>query len=429
MAKLHSKVKKVFSYFKLATKSRGGVGGDSIEKIYRFHSEFNAMGLGADFKRNELAGTSPVAMFGGKEYLMFASNNYLGLSTNPNVIKESEIYLKKHGLGPGGSRFLCGNIDVLEDLDKKTAMLVGSEDAITFPTGYMANLAIFQAIMDPLVGSLPFSKGSGIIFSDEFNHGSIIDGCRLSYSKKITFRHNDLEDLSRKLEEHASNNHKMIVTEGVFTPHGDISPLPDIINLAKNHNAILMVDDAHGLGVMGDKGGGTTEYFNIQGQVDILMGSYDKALGSMGGFIAGKKKLIDYLRIASRPYVFSSSIPGVLAGGTIKAIDECINNKQSRKTLFENAKYIRDGLKRMGYKILGSDLVPVVLVYIGDENKSIVFANNIYNDGVYCPSFRWPAVPQGESRIRITPMTTHTKEHMSRLLNVFESVGRKMNII
>jgi 8-amino-7-oxononanoate synthase len=425
---LYSKANKIITHLKFIKKARSK-SKDSLEKIYHFHREFNNLGLGANFKTNENAGTTPEAQFGGKKCLMFASNNYLGLSTNQSVINKAGESLSKHGIGPGGSRFLCGNLDILEELDRKTAELVGAEDAITFPTGYMANLGIFQGVMDPLVRDLPFTKGAGVIFSDEYNHGSIVDGCRLSYAKKIAFRHNDLEDLERKLIEHQDADPKMIVTEGVFTPHGDMAPLPEIVKIAKRHGAMLMVDDAHGIGVLGKRGGGSIQHFGLENQVDILMGSYDKALGGMGGFIAGKKELIDYLRIASRPYIFSSSVPAVIAGGIIECIDQCINDPEPRRILFENANYLRRGLMEMGYKILGSDTIPVVLVYIGDENLSIEFSEKIFEAGVYCPSFRWPAVPQGESRIRITPMATHTREHLDTLLKVFNSIGREMDLI
>ena len=387
------------------------------------------MGIIPDSKANAVSGTAPEAQFNGKTALMFASNDYLGLSMRPNVIEAAKKELEKHGLGPGGSRFLCGDVALLEKLDKKTAELVETEDAMTFPTGYMANNGVFQAAMDSLLGSLPFVKGSGVIFSDEYNHGSIVEGCRLSHAKKIIFRHNDLDDLKRKLAEHTDKFPKMIVTEGVFTPHGDMSPLHELVKISKQFNAILMVDDAHGVGVLGKRGGGTAQHLGLQGQVDIIMGSFDKALGGMGGFLAGKKKLIEYFRVSTPPYMLSSSVPAVMAGGLIEAIDTCMSENGLRETVFRNANHIREALKKMGYRIMGSDSVPVVLVFIGDEIKSIKFSDMIFERGVYCPSFRWPVVPQGESRMRITPMATHTIEHLNTLIEAFEDVGKKMNLI
>ena len=400
-----------------------------LDKIYQFHDEVIKMGIAPDFKINTSSGTAPEAVFDGKKVLMFSSNDYLGLSMRPEVIEDAMRGLEKHGIGPGGSRFLCGNVDLLDELDKKTAQLVETEDAITFPTGYMANNGVFQAVMDPFFGSLPFPKASGIIFSDEYNHGSIVEGCRLSYAKKIIFRHNDVDDLRRRLLEHNDKYPKMIITEGVFTPHGVISPLKEIVKLSKEFNAILMVDDAHGVGVLGKKGGGTIQYLGLQGQVDIIMGSFDKALGGMGGFLAGKKKIIDHFRISSKPYMLSSAVPAVMAAGLIKSINLCMSEDSAREKLFSNANYIRKSLMNIGYRIIGDDSVPVILAYIGDEVKSIKFSNRIFEKGLYCPSFRWPVVPEGESRMRITPMVTHTEEHLKSLVRIFDEVGKEMNII
>lgn len=400
-----------------------------MQRIFEFFDYLKKEGLDPTFYHIESAGTEPDVIINGKRCLMFSSNNYLGLSTAPEVIEKAEEALKKHGIGPGGSRYLCGNIDILEKLDHEIANLVETEDAITFPTGHMANLAIFKALMDPVMGIFPYRKGSGLIFSDEFNHGTIVDGCRLSYAKKIVFQHNNTQDLQRKISEVSRVGHKMIVTEGVFTPEGDISPLPEIVKIAHKYNAILMVDDAHGVGMLGESGGGTIQYFGLQGQVDIIMGSFDKALGGMGGFLAGNRKLIEYLRVASRPYIFSSAISGVLAGGLIKAIEICKNKPELRKKLFDNANYLRKNLQELGFKILGGKEVPVVNILIGDEVVGIKFSERLFQEGIYIPCFRWPAVLKGKSRIRLTPMATHNKQHLDALLVSFEKVGREFKII
>lgn len=400
-----------------------------MQRLFEFVDFFKKEGLAPKFYSIETAGTEPEVMIGGKKYLMFCSNNYLGLSTMQEIIQETEKALKKHGLGPGGARFLCGNIDILEELDQETAKLVETEDAITFPTGYMANLAIFKALMDPIMGFLPYRKGEGTIFSDEFNHGTIIDGCRLSYAKKVIFRHNNLEDLERKISRISTKQPSMIVTEGVFTPWGEVSPIPEILKIAKKYNAILMVDDAHGVGVLGNQGGGTIQHFGLQGQIDVIMGSFDKALGGMGGFLAGNKNLIEYLRIVSRPYLFSSAISGVLAGGLIKAIQICKARQDLREKLFDNANYITENLEKLGFKILGNKKTPVAPLFIGDENKAIKFSEILFERGVFCPSFRWPAVPKGTSRLRLTIMATHTHEHLDTLLNTIEKTGRELKII
>lgn len=400
-----------------------------MQNIFDFSDYLKKEKIAPIFHSIESAGTEPEVMINGKKYLMFSSNNYLGISTAPEVIKSASDALIKHGLGPGGSRFLCGNIDVLEQLDKEVALLVEAEDAITFPTGYMANLAVFRALMDPVMSGFPYKKGAGIIYSDEFNHATIVDGCQLSSAKKVIFKHNDVKDLRNKISKSSKRAHKMIVTEGVFSPEGELAPLREIIDIANEFGAILMVDDAHGVGVMGKNGGGTVQHLGLQNKVDIIMGSFDKALGGMGGFLAGNKKLIEYLRIVARPYLFSSSIPGVLAGGMIQSIKVCKERNELREKLFENANYLRKGLSDMGFTIWGTGEVPVIPVIIGDENKAIEFSEKLFEKGLFTPVFRWPAVKKGTSRARVTPMATHNREHMDRLLNAFNEVGKNIGLI
>jgi 8-amino-7-oxononanoate synthase len=401
-----------------------------MQKIFEFVGLLKSESLIPKFASINSAGTEPEAIINNKKCLIFCSNNYLGLSTHPNVIVGAQNALKIHGLGPGGSRFLCGNLDILEELDKKIADLIDAEDAITFPTGYMANTAIFKALMDPTIGkSLPYNKGSGVILSDEYNHGTIVDGCRLSYAKKIIFKHNDLDDLNKQISRLSKTTHKMIVTEGVFTLDGEITPLPEIVSIAKKHNAILMVDDAHGVGILGDMGGGTIQHFKLKGSVDIIMGSFDKALGGMGGFIGGNKKIIEYLRIVSRPYIFSSAISAVQAGGLIESINICKENPGLRKKLFDNANYLREKIKDLGFKTLGNETIPVIPLFIGDEVLAIKFSDKLFSEGIYVPSFRFPAVPKGTSRIRITPMASHNKNHLDLLLDVLEKTGKEFKLI
>jgi len=401
-----------------------------MQRLFEFTDFLEKEGIAPTFHKIETAGTEPEVIINGKKVLMFSSNNYLGLALHPKVIAKAKEALEKHGLGPGGSRFLCGNIDILDELDKETAELVGTEDAVTLPTGYMANVAVFKAIMDPIIGIFPYRKGEGVIFSDEFNHGSIVDGCRLSYAEKVIFRHNDLSDLEKKLKRSSLRRHKMIVTEGVFSPWGEFAPLPEILELAKKYNAVFMVDDAHGVGAVGKTGGGAVEHFGLRGQVDIVMGSFDKALGGMGGFLASGKKLAEHLRVAARPNILSSAVSGVLAGGLIEAIKICRSEEgiKLRSQLSANADYLRKNFNALGFKIVGNGEVPVTPVFIGEESKSIRLADRLLEYGIYSPSFRWPAVPKGESRIRITPMATHKKEHLDALLHAFGKVKEEFKL-
>jgi 8-amino-7-oxononanoate synthase len=401
-----------------------------MQRIFEFTNFLKNEGIAPTFYNIKNAATEPEVILNGKKVLMFSSNNYLGLSMHPTVIKGAQGALQENGIGPGGSRFLCGNINILNDLDKATAELAGSEDSVTLPTGYMANVAIFKALMDPIIGILPYRKGEGIIFSDEFNHGSMVDGSKLSYAKKVIFRHNDLKDLELKLKKVSKRRHKIIVTEGVFSPWGELSPLPSILDLSKKYNAILMIDDAHGIGVLGENGGGAIEHFGLRGQIDIVMGSFDKAFGGMGGFLATNKKLAEYLRFGLRTNILSSAVPGVLAGGLLESIKICRSEegKNLRYKLFENANYLRIGFEKMGFKVLGNGEIPVIPVLIGNEAKSIKLTKKLLEYGIYSPSFRWPAVPKGQSRMRITPMATHKKEHLDALLGFFKKAKNDIRL-
>ena len=267
-----------------------------------------------------------------EKYLMFASNNYLGLSENSNVKEAAKKAIDKYGVGPGGSRVISGDVDIIRDLEKDIADLTGFEDCLTFPTGYMANVAVFQAVMDPLFFGMPAKSKDSVIFSDQYNHGSIIDGARLSKAKKVIFKHDDIEDLKKKIIENDLPN-KLIVTEGVFSLEGEIIDLPKYIEVAKEAGAKLMIDDAHGVGVIGDNGGGTPEYHNSKGEIDILMGSLDKAFGGTGGYLCGSKEMIDYLRIASRPSILSSAIPAGVAGAMLQSVKEIKKANSKRKQI------------------------------------------------------------------------------------------------
>ncbi len=401
----------------------------NIEKLLNFLKKED---IYPKFQKFENNGTDARVVIDGKEVLMFSSNNYMGLATNRKVVEGARKQLDIHGGGPGGSRFLCGNIKVLEELDEVVAKTVGKEAAITFPTGYMANLAVFSAVMDPFfMNGVPYAKGSGVIFSDEYNHATIIDGCRLSSSKKVVFKHNDIVDLENKLKKYSKNKHKLIVTEGVFSLDGHLGKLKEIAALAEKYNCIFMVDDAHGVGVMGNDGGGVPQYLGITDKVDILMGSFDKTIGCMGGYLAGKKELIDYLKVASRPYIFSSAVPGVLAGGAIESLKICQNaeGKKLRKKLMDNSVYLKDKLTAMGYTVLGDGTISVLPVVIGDEDLSVKFSDRLLELGVYIPCFRWPAVPKNSARARVTIMATHEKKDLDAAAAAFEKAGKEFGLI
>lgn len=398
-----------------------------LEQVCDF---LRAEALYPDYAVTQSAGTQPEVNIEGRRMLMFCSNNYLSLANAPEVRDAAIEQMEVHGLGPGGSRCLCGNISILDQLDRTTATLVGTEDAITFPTGYMANLSVFRAVLDPFVmDGVPYKKGSAAIFSDEYNHATVVDGIRLSNAKRVIFAHNDMKDLERRLKKHRASSPKLIVTEGVFSLDGEVSLLPDIVALAEQHGAIVMVDDAHGVGMMGEHGGGTVEHFGLQGRVDIIMGSYDKGLGGMGGFLAGRRTMVDYLRIAARAYMFSSAVPGLMAGAMVQSMQMCMNEPERRQRLRTNAGTLIQGLRGLGFTVFGDGTIPVAPVLIGTEEKAIEFSKRTFELGLYAPEFRWPAVPKNTARIRVTPMADHSEEHIQRAIDIFAEAGRDTGVL
>ncbi len=371
----------------------------------------------------------PVCEIDGEPFKIFCANNYLGMSENEAVKKAGIEAIRKYGMGPGGSRVISGNVDIIEELEREIAGLTGTEDCLTLPTGYMANVGVIRAVMDEFMMGLPYKKGSGAIFSDEYNHGSIVDGCKLSSAKTVVFKHDDLVDLENKLKEYKSTENKLIITEGVFSLDGEIINLPDYINLAKKYNAKIMIDDAHSIGILGKDGGGTPEHHNCVKDIDILMGCMDKAMGGTGGYLCGKKELIDYLRIATRSSILSSSLTCSMSGAMIESVKQIKKGQNLRKNLFEKSQYLRDKLKEKGFKIVGKDNIPSVALFVGDEKLGVEFANKLFERKFLSPIVRWPAVPEGQSRFRIIVMVTHTKEHLDAYINACEIIGKELKII
>lgn len=403
-----------------------------MENFEIITNKVKSEGLYPSFLTIESGVNEPVCKIGGKEYLLFCANNYLGMTQNKDVKKAAIESVKKYGVGPGGSRVISGNVDVIEKLERSIADLTGTDDCITFPTGYMANVAIFMAVMDPVFGSIfgddALNNRGGVIFSDEHNHGSIIDGCRLSTAKKVIFKHNDLDDLQKKITLNDLPN-KLIVTEGVFSLEGEITPIPKFVELAKKTNSMLMVDDAHGVGIVGEHGGGVGEYFGCSKDIDIYMGCMDKAFGGTGGFLCGKKTLIDFLRISTRSSLLSSSITTEMAGAMLKAVELIKGGEGLRKKVFESSQYLRDSLIKNGFKVLGSDNIPSVPLFVGTDSVGVQFEKRLFDRGVYLPVVRWPAVPYGTSRFRIIVMAQHSKKQLDQLIENCIQIGKELEII
>lgn len=360
---------------------------------------------------------------------MLCSNNYLGLANHPAVVEGARAALNVHGTGPGGSRILCGNVHLLEELDRSVAEFMGTEDAITFPTGYMANLSAFRALLDPFVGSLPCRRGSGTILCDQSNHATVFDGIELSSATRVVFRHNDVEDLERRLASADTRGPRVVVVEGVYSLDGEIAPLAEMAEVCNRYGAIFYVDDAHGVGILGQRGGGTLQHLGMEGKADVVMGSFDKALGGLGGFLAGRRELIRYFRIAARAYMFSSAMPAAMAGGMLRSLEVARGGELLRRRLRRNYEFLRAGFEDLGFRVLGNGSVPVAPVVVGDEKRAVHFQRRLFDEGVLATAFRWPAVPKGSARIRATPMVSHSEAHLTRVLEAFGRVGREFSMV
>jgi glycine C-acetyltransferase len=355
----------------------------------------------------------------GKRVLNLCSNNYLGLAGDMRIREATKEAIDKYGVGPGAVRALSGNTKMHVELEASLAKFKHSEAALVVQGGYMANLVAIQTIMTK----------EDIVVSDELNHASIIDAIRLAGIKnKFIYKHNDMADLESKLKEIGiTDKTVLIVTDGVFSMDGDVAPLTQIVGLAKKYNAITMVDDAHGEGVLG-KGRGIVEHFNLHGQVDIEVGTLSKAFGVVGGVIAGSKQLIDFLRTKARQYLFSTGISIPDAAALSKGVEILEQSDELVTKLWENGEYLKTEFKKAGFDC-GVSETPITPVMIGDENKSIEFSKELFNEGVFATPIKFPMVAMGKARIRVMPSAAHTKEDLDTGIAAFIKVGKKLGII
>lgn len=341
----------------------------------------------------------------GKEMIMIGSNNYLGLTSHPEVIQASVEATKKYGTGVSGSRFLNGTLNLHVTLEKELAAFLNKEDCTIFGTGFQANLGIISAI----------AGRHDIIFSDRENHASIYDGNKLSYAEVVRYHHNNMEDLEEKLKDAPVNRGKLIVTDGVFSMSGDIANLPEIVRLAKQYGARVMVDDAHGFGVMGPTGRGTAEHFGLEQEVDIIMGTFSKSLASLGGYVVADKDIVDYIRHHSRPYIFSAAIPAANTAAALTALRIIKREPERVKALIDIANYMRQGLKAKGIKIKESS-TPIIPIYTYTPMRTMMACNMLFEHGVYVNPVLPPATPVGECLIRTSYTATHTPELLDKAI-------------
>lgn len=355
----------------------------------------------------------------GKTYLNFCSNNYLGLASSPNLAKAAEEGNKKYGFGMSSVRFICGTSVIHKDLEAAVSKFFGTEDAILYTSCFDANTGLFETILNE----------EDAIFSDQLNHASIIDGLRLCKAQLFVYPNSNMEELEKQLKESGPKRRKLIATDGVFSMDGITAKLKDICDLAEKYNAMVMVDDSHGSGVLGQNGRGSVD--GLTNRIDIITSTFGKALGGAGGgFTTGKKEIIEYLRQRSRTYIFSNSLsPGICNAALYVLINFDKTLKEAREKLTENTKYFREKMEKLGFELTGDGKHPINPVIIYDEKKSSKMAQQLINSGIYAKSFSYPVVPKGKARIRIQISSNHSKEQIDKACEVFKEAGKEVGII
>lgn len=351
----------------------------------------------------------PVVTIDGKEFLLFCSNNYLGLANHPKVIEEAIKATKKFGFGSGASRLISGNSILHQTLEKEIAKFKNREAALVFPTGYMANVGTISALLN---------EGDAVIV-DRLNHASIIDACRLSKAKILPYPHKDMAGLGKILKKSGSFRKRLIITDSVFSMDGDIAPLPDIIRLAKKYDAMTMIDEAHATGVIGEGGRGLEQHFGLTGQADIVMGTLSKALGSLGGFIAGGKSLIEYLINKSRSFIYTTALPPAACAAALASLQIIEARPEHLRNLWKNVGYLKKELTGLKFNT-GESGTPIIPIIIGDLNKTMELSQYLYDNGIFVSGIRPPTVPKDECRIRLTVMATHTQKDIDKLLGALK---------
>ena len=354
----------------------------------------------------------------GKHVLNMCSNNYLGFANHPRLREAAKRAIDRFGVGPAAVRSIAGTMSLHLELERKLAEFKRTEAALSLQSGFNANVAAIPALM----------REGDIIFTDELNHASIIDGCRLTKAKRVIYPHCDVAALEQALEEHKDIEKKMIITDGVFSMDGDLAPLPEIVELAERYGAMVLVDDAHGEGVLGDHGRGIVDHFGLHGRVDLEVGTLSKAFGVVGGYLAGKAKLIEYLRQRARPFLFSSATTPADVAACIAAIEVLEESDELVQRLWENTRYFKGELRRLGFDT-GRSETPITPVMLGEAKTAWEFSKRLFEEGVFAQAIGYPTVPLGKARIRVMVSATHTREDLDFALERFEKVGRELGVI
>lgn len=392
---------------------------DLFERCYRFvrAQEAREAGYYPYFKPVESEQGAEVTIE-GKRLIMLGSNNYLGLINHPKLKEAAQKAIQKYGSGCTGSRFLNGTLDIHLELEEKLAKFLNREAALVFTTGYQTNLGTVSS----LVGRCD------TVFIDRDDHASIVDGCRLSYGKVVKFKHNDVADLARLLDSCPDDQGKLVIVEGVYSVGGDIADLPNMAEICHRCGTRIMVDDAHGIGILGKNGRGTIEHFGLDDEIDLVMITFSKSLASIGGMVAGEERVLDFIKHHGRSLIFSASMPPASVAAAIAALGVIEDEPERRENLLRNAKIMREELKNLGF-VVGNGLTPIIPAIIGDLEKTFYIWNLLFEGGIYVNPMIAPAVPPDQSLLRVSLVATHTDEHLERALSAFERAGKAAGVI
>ncbi len=349
----------------------------------------------------------------------FCANNYLGLANDPAIVESASAGLQSRGFGMASVRFICGTQDLHKELEQRISRFLGTDDTILYNSCFDANGGLFETILGP----------EDVIISDALNHASIIDGVRLAKAQRKVYQHVDMADLEARLQESKDQRFRLIVTDGAFSMHGDLAPLDRICDLADRYDAVVVVDDSHATGFMGENGRGTPEYFGVADRVDVVTSTLGKALGgAAGGFTSGRREIVEMLRQRSRPYLFSNALPPSIAAATLTALDIVEQRPELRHRLMENTAYFREQIQARGFTILQS-VHPIVPIVLGDERRTVEMARQMNERGFFVVGFSYPVVPKGQARVRVQISAAHTREQIDAVLDAFAEVGRSLGAI
>ena len=392
---------------------------DIFKKCYEFQEAEKARQLGYYPYFHPVSSAEDTEIIvDGKALVMLGSNNYLGLTTHPEVKKAAKEAVEVYGTGSCGSRFLNGTLDIHEELERELAEFVGKESALVFSTGYQTNLGIMSALLGR----------NDVVVLDKWDHASIVDGTRLGMAEVKRFKHNDMDHLKKVLDQIPKDKGILIVVDGVFSMEGDIANLPELVKIKKEYGARLMVDDAHSVGILGENGAGTAEHFGLTDEVDLIMCTFSKSFASLGGFVAGEAKVIDYIKHFARPMIFSAALPPAQVAAAKASLQIIKTDRKRRENLWENTRFWQEGLKKLGFDI-GETQTPIVPVIIGDDMLTFAIWKKLMEYGVYTNPVITPAVPPGRQLLRTSIMATHTKEQLQRALDAFEKAGKELEVI